>query len=368
VAEHRIGILGSGNIFGRYVTGLSRYPSLKITRVGDIDTARAKEAANEFGVPAWGDDQDLYADDSIDIVVNLTPPVHHAATITAALRAGRHVYVEKPLATTVDDARAVLDVAAETGKILGSAPDTFLGSASQTARKALDDGLIGEPIGASFFIGHSKAEKWHPDPRFLFQAGGGPVLDMGPYSLAILVNLLGPVASVAASSRIGAAVRTVTSPNRAVDTIDVDVPTHAAAIFTFASGAIASAQLSFDVWDSDLPHIEVYGTKGTLSLANPNHFDGDVRIKRHTDDEWIVLPPATELFGAVGTREQARRGLGVHDLATAIEGGPHRANATFAFHVLESLTAVQTSSDNSAPVHLTTTCNRPAPLQSSATA
>lgn len=363
MAEHVIGILGSGNIFGRYVTGLSRYPELTIGRVGDIDTARAKEAASEFGIPVWGDDQDLYADDSIDLVVNLTPPMHHAATITAALRAGKHVYVEKPLATTIDDARAVLEVAAETGKILGSAPDTFLGSASQTARKAVDDGLIGEPIGASFFIGHSKAEKWHPDPRFLFQAGGGPVLDMGPYSLAILVNLLGPVASVAASSRVGATVRAVTSPNRAVDTIEVDVPTHAAAIFTFASGAIATAQLSFDVWDSDLPHLEVYGTKGTLSLANPNHFDGDVRVKRHTDDEWIVLPPVTELFGAVGTREQARRGLGVHDLVTAIEGGPHRANATFAFHILESLTAVHTSSDNTTPVHLTTTtCNRPAPL------
>jgi predicted dehydrogenase len=167
---------------------------------------------------------------------------------------------------------------------------------------------------------------------------------------------------VAASSRIGAPVRTVTSPNRAVDTIDVDVPTHAAAIFTFASGAVATAQLSFDVWDSELPHIEVYGTKGTLSLANPNHFDGDVRVKRHTDDEWIVLPPVTELFGAVGTREQARRGLGVHDLATAIEGGPHRANAAFAFHILESLIAVQESSDSGATVHLTSTCDRPAAL------
>lgn len=355
----RLGILGTGNIFSRYVTGLSKFPELQIARVGDIDTARAKEAAAEFGITTWGDDRELYADDSLDIVVNLTPPVHHAATIKAALQAGKHVYVEKPLATTVDDARGVLDVAVASGKLLGSAPDTFLGSASQTARKALDDGLIGEPVGASFFIGHSKAERWHPDPRFLFQAGGGPVLDMGPYSLAILVNLLGPISTVSASSRIGAPVRTVTSPNRAVDTIQVDVPTHAAAIFTFASGAIATAQLSFDVWDSQLPHIEVYGTEGTLSLANPNHFDGDVRVKRHTDEDWIVLPPATPLFGAVGTPEQHRRGLGVHDLAQAIEGGPHRASATFAFHVLESLCAIEDSSDQHAPITLQSTCSRP---------
>ena len=358
--RHRVGILGSGNIFGRYIAGLSRYPELEIVRVGDVDTGRAKAAANEHAIPAWGDDAELYADDTVDIVVNLTPPVHHARTVTTALQAGKHVYVEKPLATTVADARGVLDVAAATGYLVGSAPDTFLGSASQTARHALDEGLIGEPIGASFFVGHSKAETWHPDPRFLFGPGGGPVLDMGPYYVAILVNLLGPIQSVAAASRIGAPVRTVTAPQRVVDRIEVEVPTHASAVLTFASGALGTAQMSFDVWDSDLPYIEVYGTEGTLSLANPNHFDGDVRVKRHHHGSWQVLPPVLDLFGAVGTKEQQRRGLGVRDLATAIEGGAHRANAGFAFHVLEALCAVDESSRQGAVVRLESTCDRPA--------
>lgn len=360
--RHRIGILGSGNIFGRYVSGLSRYPELEIVRVADVDVDRAKLAAAEYDIPAWGDDADLYADDSVEIVVNLTPPIHHATTITSSLQAGKHVYVEKPLATTVHHAQIVLDAARASGRILGSAPDTFLGSASQTARKALDDGLVGEPIGASLFIGHSKAETWHPDPRFLFQAGGGPVLDMGPYYAAIVVNLLGPVRSVAAASRIGAATRTVTSPDRVVDTIEVRVPTHASAVLTFASGALGTAQMSFDVWDSDLPHIEVYGTEGTLSLANPNHFDGDVRLKRHGDEAWRVLAPVGEPFGAVGTPEQHRRGLGVRDLANAIEGGPHRASASFAFHVLEVLCAVDESSGRGEVVQLESTCDRPAAL------
>ncbi|GAA3354046.1 hypothetical protein GCM10017744_010150 [Streptomyces antimycoticus] len=161
---HRIGILGSGNIFGRYVTGLARYPELEIVRVGDINVARAKQAATEHAIPAWGDDAELYADDSVDIVINLTPPVHHARTVITALEAGKHVYVEKPLATTVTDGEAVLAAAARTGRVLGSAPDTFLGSAAQTARKAIDSGSIGTPIGASAFIGHSKAETWHPNP------------------------------------------------------------------------------------------------------------------------------------------------------------------------------------------------------------
>ncbi|MFE5123865.1 Gfo/Idh/MocA family protein [Streptomyces sp. NPDC056669] len=359
---HRIGILGSGNIFGRYVTGLARYPELEIVRVGDIDVARAKQAAAEHAIPAWGDDAELYADDSVDIVINLTPPVHHARTVITALEAGKHVYAEKPLATTVTDGEAVLAAAARTGRVLGSAPDTFLGSAAQTARKAIDSGSIGAPIGATAFIGHSKAETWHPNPAFLFQPGGGPVMDMGPYYLAILVNCLGPVSTISAAARIGVPRRTVTAPGRTVETIDVTIPTHTGAVLTFASGVIATTQMSFDVWDSDLPYIEIYGSEGTLSLANPNHFDGDVRVRRHGDGEWTVLEPALELFGAVGTREQARRGLGVRDLAGAVEGGPHRANAAFAFHVLEALCSLEGSAQQGRPVTLTSSCERPEAL------
>jgi len=359
--RHRVGILGSGNIFGRYVAGMARYPELEIVRVGDIDTSRAKQAAADHDIPAWGDDQELYADDSVEIIVNLTPPVHHAKTIITALEAGKHVYVEKPLATTVEDGRAVLEAAAASGRILGSAPDTFLGSASQTARSAIDAGLIGDPIGASAFISHSKAETWHPDPRFLFQRGGGPVMDMGPYYFAILVNCLGPIQTVAAAGRIGAPRRTVTAPNRVVDSIDVEVPTHCSAVLTFASGAIGTALMSFDLWDTELPNIELYGTEGTLSLPHPNNFDGDVRLKRHSDDAWQVLPPVVELFGAVGTKEQSRRGLGVRDLANAIEGDAHRANAGFAFHVLEALCAVDESSKGNAVARLDSTCERPQP-------
>ncbi|MPY62550.1 Gfo/Idh/MocA family protein [Streptomyces spongiae] len=358
---HRIGILGSGNIFGRYVTGLARYPELEIVRVADIDVARAEQAAAEHDIPAWGDDAELYADDSVDIVVNLTPPVHHARTITTALEAGKHVYVEKPLGTTVEEGRAVLEAAARSGRLLGSAPDTFLGSASQTLRKAVDGGLIGTPIGASAFISHSKAETWHPDPTFLFQQGGGPVMDMGPYYVAILVNALGPIRTITAASRIGAPHRTVTAPSRTVDSIEVTVPTHASAVLTFASGAIGTALMSFDIWDTDLPRMELYGTEGTLSLPNPNNFDGDVRLRRHGDAEWTVLEPAVELFGAVDTREQHQRGLGVRDLADAIEGGRHRATAGFAFHVLEALCAVEDASQQGRLIHLTSTCERPQP-------
>jgi predicted dehydrogenase len=186
-------------------------------------------------------------------------------------------------------------------------------------------------------------------------------MDMGPYYLAILVNCLGPIEAVAAASRIGAARRTVTAPGRVVDHIDVEVTTHASAVLTFASGAIGTALMSFDLWDTELPRIELYGTEGTLSLPNPNNFDGDVRLKRHADDAWTVLPPTVPAFGAVDTPEQHRRGLGVRDLANAIEGGTQLASAPFAFHVLEALCAIDEASSRAATVRLASTCARPLP-------
>jgi predicted dehydrogenase len=278
-----------------------------------------------------------------------------------ALDAGKHVYVEKPMAATVEEAREVLAAAAQAGPLLGSAPDTFLGSAVQTARHALDSGLIGEPVGATAFVRSSRSETWHPDPRAFYGPGGGPVLDMGPYYLAALVNCLGPVAEVSAATRIGAPTRRVTSPDRVIDEVTVEVPTHASATLTFASGALGTALMSFDIWDTELPRIEIYGTEGTLALPNPNFFDGDVRLKRHQDQEWQVLPPVTELFGAVGTAEQYRRGLGVRDLAQAIDGGPLRANPHFAFHTLEVLASFETSQKEKRFVALESDCERPTP-------
>ncbi|MEV6590157.1 Gfo/Idh/MocA family protein [Streptomyces acidicola] len=360
-ARHRIGILGAGNIFGRYVEGLRTFPELEVVRVADVDTARAKQAADEYGIAAWGDGDQLLDDDSVEIVVNITPPQFHAKTVISALEAGKHVYVEKPLAATVEEAREALDAAGRSTGLLGSAPDTFLGSAVQTARHAIDTGLIGEAVGATAFVRSSRSETWHPDPRAFYGPGGGPVLDMGPYYLAALINCLGPVAQVSAATRIGAPTRKVTSPGRVVDEVTVEAATHASATLTFASGVIGTTLMSFDVWDTELPRIEIYGTEGTLALPNPNFFDGDVRLKRHGDEEWRVLTPVTELFGAVGTPEQHRRGLGVRDLAGAIGGGPHRANPQFAFHVLDVLASFETSQQEKRFVTPESSCERPAP-------
>ncbi|NUP75460.1 MAG: Gfo/Idh/MocA family oxidoreductase, partial [Sinomonas sp.] len=216
--------MGAGNISGRYVQGLRRrFPQLEVRRIADVDLGRAEALASRFAVPFHGAVDDLLADDGVDVVVNLTPPVLHAQTVIEALSAGKHVYVEKPLATSLDDGRQMMETARRHGVLLGSAPDTFLGSAGQTARHAIDSGIIGEPIAASAFVRSSRAEAWHPDPRFLFLPGGGPVMDMGPYYISALVNCLGPIARVSADSRIGARTRPMTAEGRVADFLEVTV-------------------------------------------------------------------------------------------------------------------------------------------------
>jgi predicted dehydrogenase len=358
-----IGIVGCGNIFPYYVRGLRRFPQLWIVGVADLAHDRARDAERALGVRAFGTVPALLASAEVDVVVNLTPPAAHASVTMAALDADKDVFVEKPLATTLAEAGAVLRHAGATGGRLGCAPDTFLGSAIQTARAAVDAGAIGEPIGVAGFIPSTRSEEWHPDPTFLFRPGGGPVLDMGPYWIAALVNLFGPVTEVSGATRIGATPRLVTHVNRLVDSIDVEVATHASATLRFANGVIGTLLMSFDIWHTDLPHLEIYGTTGALRLPIPDHFDGAVRVRRNTGDAaWMELDPILPESGERGKAPQLLRGVGVADLVQANAGGSHRTSADFAYHVLEVLTSVEAASAEHAVIRLQSTCERPKAL------
>jgi predicted dehydrogenase len=322
---------------------MSRFPELAVVGCAARSAERARQAAKDAGIGHFDSVAELLASPDVQVILNITTPLVHAETTAAALAAGKHVYVEKPITATLAEADDVVAQADAAGRLLGSAPDTFLGSAAQTARAALDDGAIGEPIGVAAFITSNRVETWHPDPTFLFQPGGGPVADLGPYYLTAMVNLFGPLASVAARSRIGAPTLPVTSPNRRVESVTVTVPTHVSAVLQFSSGVVGTLLASFDAWDHHLPRIEVYGTEGTLGLPDPNGYDGDVLLKRRTDDGWRVLPPVIPPFAEPGTKDQFLRGPGVADLVAALGGAPQRAGAPLAYHVLEAIQAIETS-------------------------
>jgi predicted dehydrogenase len=352
----RIGVVGCGKISGIYLQAPRRLPMIEIVACCDLDRGAAEARAAEFGVSRVLTLEEMLANPEIDIILNLTHPAGHAEIALAALAAGKSVYNEKPLAVTREEGRQVLDAAGQSGLRVGCAPDTFLGAGLQTCRKLIEDGAIGDPVGATAFMMCPGHESWHPNPDFYYQPGAGPMFDMGPYYLTALIHLIGPIVRVSSATRVTYPQRTITSEPRKGEIIQVNTPTHIAGLMDFANGAIGTIITSFDVWGAQLPRIEIYGTKGSLSLPDPNTFGGPISLKRGREKEWQPI----ELTHGYA---ENTRGLGVADMACAIaEGRPHRASAEMAFHVLDVMHAFLESSEQDRHVRIVSTCRRPAPL------
>lgn len=348
-----IGLIGAGNISSQYLTAVKSFPILEIKGIADLNNDAARARGNEFGVPALSVDA-LLADPAVEIVVNLTVPLAHVAVGLKAVAAGKHVHSEKPLGVTVAEARRLIDAARAKGVRVGCAPDTFLGGAHQTCRKLIDEGAIGQPISGIAFFGTPGHERWHPNPGFYYQPGGGPVLDMGPYYITDLVNLLGPVSRVAAITSSLRKQRLITSEPNKGKTVPVEVATHAAGTLEFVSGALVTAVFSFDIARYRHAPIEIYGSSGSLGVPDPNFFDGEILLSTATED-WRSVPVQH------GHAEHNLRIMGVADMATAIRSGrPHRASGDLAFHVLEVMEAFQRSSDSGAHVTIGSRPERPA--------
>jgi predicted dehydrogenase len=351
----KIGVIGCGNISNVYLKNCPAF-GLDVVACADVDMDRAEAKAQKFGIAARPVDE-LLADPEVELLVNLTPPTVHAAINLSALRAGKHVYSEKPLATTRADGAQILATAQERGLRVGCAPDTFLGGGLQTCRTLIDQGAIGEPVAAVGFTTSRGPESWHPSPEFFYQPGAGPMLDIGPYYLTALVSLLGPARRVTGSARISFSERLITSQPLSGTKIRVNTPTHVAGVVDFVSGPVATLITSFDVWASNLPRLEVYGSEGSLSLPDPNTFAGPVRVRTANAKEWVEVP-LTHGF------TENSRGLGVADMAQAIrDGRPHRANGEMAYHVLDLMQAFEAASQSGRHVEIESRCERPAALQ-----
>lgn len=352
----RVGIVGCGVISGIYLKNLPTFDLVEVVACADLLVARAKARAAEYGITKACTPDELYADEDVELVVNLTIPKAHAGVALAAVEAGKSVYTEKPLTVERRQGQRLLKLAKERGVLVGGAPDTFLGGGHQTCRKAIDDGLIGEPVAATaFMLGHGH-EHWHPDPAFYYQVGGGPMFDMGPYYLTALVNMIGPIRRVTGSARATFPERTITSKPKYGETITVETPTHVAGTVDFRSGAIGTVITSFDVWAHTLPRIEIHGREGSLSVPDPNTFGGAVKAKVGREEEWRDVP---HTHGWT----QNSRGLGVADMAHALRSGrAHRASGELAYHVLDTMHAFLDSSNEDRAIKLESTCERPAPI------
>jgi len=353
-----IGIVGLGNISGAYLKAAKDFPILDIRAVADLNPAAAKAKADEHGLKAVPLD-DIFTDPAIDIVLNLTIPKAHVDVGLRAIEAGKHVYSEKPLGVEFAQGKKLIAAAKAKGLRVGSAPDTFLGGAHQTARQLIDQGAIGKPVGGTAYFMCPGHERWHPNPAFYYEVGGGPMLDMGPYYITDLVNLLGPVAKVAGMAITPRPTRTITSEPRNGDVIPVHVPTHVSGMLQFRNGAVVQMTMSFDVAGHKHLPLEIYGTEATLIVPDPNHFGGQVETLKK-GGEWTNVP--TDMPYADGNY----RSIGLADMAHAIRSNrPHRANGDLALHVLEVMEAFGKASDAGTSVAMTTTVERPAPLSES---
>lgn len=323
----KVGLLGVGHIADQYVAGMSMFDNLELVAVADTDLDVCRQRARQWGVRGLAPDEFL-ADGDVEIIVNLTPPRAHTATTEAALRACKHVYSEKPLATTVDEGRRLIEVARAKGLQLACAPDTLLGSAFVTAAEAVNAGMIGRPLSAQAFVGNRGPAVWHPAPDTYYESGVGPLFSLGPYYLSALVHILGPIAEVEGFS---------TQPRSLLAgadgrTLHVTANTTYSGALRFVNGAIATMFVSYDVRATRVPYLEIHGEKATLNLADPDVFDGTPLI----GDErgWRELP----LRGKAGYG----RGVGVADLADAIENGrAPRADSSLALHVLDAMSAIE---------------------------
>lgn len=347
-----IGIVGCGNITAQYLATLPSLETLRLVAVADLDLARARSVAAELpGVRALSV-QELMDDDDVQLVLNLTIPAAHAQVALAAIAAGKHVYGEKPLAATSAEAAEVLAAAAAAGVTVGCAPDTVLGTGTQTARHAIDAGLIGRPISATATMVTPGHERWHPNPDFYYVPGGGPLLDMGPYYVSALVTLLGPVTSVIGAASHTRGTRVIATGPRAGEKIPVTTDTHVSGILVHASGALSTVVMSFDAVATASANIEVHGETGSLIVPDPNRFDGKVKLHRLGGDGWETLPVSAGYAAA-------SRGIGLHDLALTAPGGEPRAGGRLAFHALDVMESLLQSAHTGQSVTITSTCERP---------
>ncbi|QDZ11508.1 Gfo/Idh/MocA family protein [Devosia ginsengisoli] len=361
-----VGFIGTGNISSAYLramTGhetMAGFPVLDIKGLADMRPEAAQARAGEFGLKAMSVEEMLGSPD-IQLIVNLTIPRAHVEVGLKALAAGKHVYSEKPLGITYAEGRKLLDAANKAGLRIGSAPDTFLGGSHQQARAVVDSGVLGQLVGGTGFFQCPGHEAWHPDPGFYYDIGGGPVLDMGPYYITDLVNLLGPVARVSAMGSRLRSQRPILSEPRKGQVMDVHVDTHATALLGFANGAIVQMGLSFDVPAHKHVPLELYGTEASLIVPDPNFFGGDVEIrKRGKGEEWTRVE-VTQPYA-----DGNYRSLGVADMAQGIlDNRPHRASGELALHVLEVMEAFGMASAAGRTVEIRTPVTRPEPLATS---
>ncbi len=353
-----VGFVGCGNISGIYFKNLIQVfnNQVKVFACGDLFKEKQDKAIEEYGIENIMTFEEMLKSDDIHMILNITQPAFHYDITKRALEAGKHVYLEKPLSLSFEEGRELVELSQKKGLLLGGAPDTFMGAGIQTCKKLIDDGYIGDIVGATAFMMSKGHESWHPDPEFYYKPGGGPMFDMGPYYITALLNLIGEVEWVVGMNTTGFEKRTITSQPKYMQVIDVETPTHISGLLKFSSGATASIITTFDCKKSDLPLIEIYGTKGSIKVPDPNTFGGPVFLAT-SDGSGYKEVPLTHIYA------ENSRGIGLADLVSCLTTKDKpKAGAQQILHVLEIMDAIFTSDEKKQYYKMTTKYEKPAQM------
>ena len=361
----RVGIIGCGNISETYFESQNLFNNFNIIACSDINFEVAKKSAEKYSVKALSVD-DILSSQEVDLIINLTIPSAHKEIIIKSLNAGKHCFSEKPLAINLKEGMEIFELANLRKLYVGSAPDTFLGAAGQKARKIIEDDQMGNIVLGTFNLMSHGMEHWHPNPDFFFKKGAGPVFDVGIYYLTQLINLLGPVKSVNALNTSPEKERTITSEERYGEKILVETPTTFIGSLNFHNSTIIQFFCSWDVWNHKHTNIELYGSKGSLILPDPNYFSGDLFISKKdknweniNNDKMLLGIPNKEDLG-LGKMVANYRGVGLSDMIESITSNKlPRCSIDLCLHVLDVMEGILYSSKHSKNYLTKTICEKP---------
>ena len=368
-----IGLIGCGNIAETYFRAQDYFNNIKFIACADKFPELSKKCADQYNIKSLTVDE-ILNDTNVDVILNLTIPQAHFEISKLALEAGKHVYSEKPMSIKYDEANELVNLAKDNNLYIGNAPDTFLGGGGQVARKFVDDGDIGKVMTGNFIFAFPGVQEFHPNPESWFQSGGGPVIDMGPYFFTTLVNLLGPVKNVRSRGKKFADQREYLVGPKKGKSFNVDISTSVMLDIEFANEAIVQGFISFDVQNHARNHMELYGTKGSLVVPDPNMFGGPVLLSRELGSEWQEFSVEDKYLGKTNIinhsgrsneapKQSNYRGVGLSEMIYSIENNiQHRCNGNLALHVLDIIESTIIASETKKEVSLRSTCEQPKPL------
>ena len=368
-----IGLIGCGNIAETYFRAQDYFNNIKFIACADKFPEVSKKCADQYNIKSLTVDEIIH-DTNVDVILNLTIPQAHFEISKLALEAGKHVYSEKPMSIKYDEANELVNLAKDNNLYIGNAPDTFLGGGGQVARKFVDDGDIGKVLTGNFIFDFPGVQEFHPNPESWFQSGGGPVIDMGPYFFTTLVNLLGPVKNVRSRGKKFADQREYLVGPKKGKSFNVDISTSVMLDIEFANEAIVQGFISFDVQNHARNHMELYGTKGSLVVPDPNMFGGPVLLSRELGSEWQEFSVEDKYLGKTNIinhsgrsneapKQSNYRGVGLSEMIYSIENNiQHRCNGNLALHVLDIIESTIIASETKKEVSLRSTCEQPKPL------